>query len=919
MIRKLVLFLGVLFGGFLLAVLLGVGVVVYFSYDLPKITTLADYKPAIASKIISKDGVVLAEVGVENREIVAVTQIPKRIIDAFLSAEDDNFFNHTGVDYVGVARAFIANLKAGRVVQGGSTITQQVAKSLLLSSKRSYARKIKDFLLAQKIEKRFTKKEILFLYLNQVYLGGGYYGIKTAFRGYFNKELSEATVAEAAVVAGLLVAPGRYSPYVNPKYAKIRQSYVLKRMYETKRITEEEYKAALSEKIKYYLRVKEEFKAGYFTDWVRQRVVEKVGEKEFLRGGFEVQTTLDYELQQQVESAMDIGLRDIDKRQGFKGSIGKIDLEAEGAYEEYVLKYRKTMLKEKSEYFTLDEDSKREYNQSFDEEKYNIVKEDRAAFKQKVKNSSFIAGNSELDDFAGNIEKEQLYKALVIKVDNSARLIYISIGGVYGVIPYRYFRWAHERIIKSDRQYFPYVTKPSTIVQPGDFIWTEFTGRVTSAWSVAESSFRSRYEGYSELDLVKKQKFLLCKLEQKPDVQGAMVALSPHSGEIISFIGGSNFRVSQFNRVIQSSRQPGSSFKPILYSVALENGYTPASIILDAPEALAGVDESLNWKPRNYDGKFLGPVTLREALEHSRNVPAIKVAQDIGVDKIINFVKRVGDDVELPHDLSVALGSFGISLLDLTSTYALFPNGGRLVDAVSIISVIGRDGISYQIDENKKLAWKQKVAAETEAAKLEEPEVSGQKEESPEGLLESEDIAPNPFLLNLSDVQVFDKRLAYIMTKLLQGVVLNGTGRSAKGISSFLAGKTGTTNKYIDALFVGFSSKVSVGVWTGFDDNQTLGWGETGAKAALPIWKSFMQSYIKKYGESDFTAPDGVLNVQIDRKTGELSTGITGDSIMEVFVKGTEPGTEEKLIIKSKAEQQSESKALYEDEDFFEN
>ncbi len=917
MIKKILLVFSFLFGFFILTIICGAGVVIYYSYDLPEIVKLSDYKPAIASHILSKDGVVLAKIGVENREVVAVSQIPKRIVDAFLSAEDDNFFNHTGVDYLGVLRAFIANLKAGKVVQGGSTITQQVAKSLLLSRKRSYARKIKDFLLAQKIEKRFSKKDILYLYLNQVYLGGGYYGIKTAFQGYFNKDLYEATIAESAIVAGLLVAPGKYSPYVNPRYAKIRQAYVLKRMFETKRITEKEYTDALGEKIKYFLRKGEEFKAGYFTDWVRQRVIAKVGDKNFLRGGFEVQTTLDYELQKQAERTMIVGLRNIDKRQGFSGPIKKIDISTPEKMREYIVNYRTKALKDSSVYFLLQDDYKRKYEQEFDEEKFNITAEDRSSFRMEVKNTKFIAGNSEFDSFVQQIEKNKLYQAVVIKVDNSSRLIYVSIGGIRGVIPYKFFRWAHERSISDERQYFPYVTKPTTILNVGDVIWVESSGKSTSAWRVAEKSFRERYKKYANISLVKKQKFLLCQLEQKAEVQGAMVAIDSHSGEIVSFLGGDNFKRSQFNRVIQSSRQPGSSFKPVLYAVALENGYTPASIILDTPESLGGVDDSLNWKPRNYDGKFKGPITLREALEHSRNVPAIKVAQDLGVSKITKFVQRMGNNVELPPDLSVALGSFGISLLDLTSTYAIFPNGGKLVDAKSIISIIDRDGISYTIDENKKATWKHKSEEVLQVSEQEQVADSEVVVGEDKGI--EDDIAPNPFLLNLSQEQVYDKRLAYIMTKLLQGVVLNGTGRSAKGISSFLAGKTGTTNNYIDALFVGFSSKVTVGVWTGFDNNQTLGWGETGAKSALPIWKDFMQSHIVKYGESDFQEPGDILNVQIDKKSGQIVSGFGGDSIMEVFVKGTEPGNENSLLRDTTNSEQMGGKALYEDDDFFEN
>ncbi len=917
MLRKLLLVLGFIFTFFVAMGLLGVATIIYFSYDLPKISKLSDYKPPIPSRILSRDGVVLAELGKENREVVAISQIPQRVIDAFLSAEDANFYQHTGVDYWGVLRATIANLKAGRVVQGGSTITQQVAKSLLLSNKRSFTRKIKDFLLAQRIEKRFSKKEILYLYLNQVYLGGGFYGVKSAIKGYFNKELSEATIAECAMIAGLLVAPGRYSPYVRPVYAKRRQAYVLKRMFENGKISEKEYHEALEEKIKYFVRHKEHFKAGYFTDWVRQRVIEKVGEENFLTGGFEVQTTLDYELQQVAEKALTKGLKEIDKRQGFKGPIGHLEFADETEKILHIKEVRKKILKEKSLYFVLDEDNKRKYELELDEDKFLLSLEDSRSFYKEINNKHFVAGNSPLDTFKQYIEPDKMYKALVTKVDNWARLIYVEVAGVKGVIPYKYFRWAHERVISADRQYFSYVTKPSTIVQEGDLIWINYLGKEVSAWSVAHGDFRDKFADYRKLDLVKKQRFLLMSLEQQEDVQGAAVSLDQKTGEILTFVGGDDFLRSQFNRIIQSSRQPGSSFKPILYAAALENGYTPASIILDTPESLGGVDETLNWKPRNYDGKFKGPITLREALEHSRNVPAIKVAQDIGVETIAKFVKRIGDNVKLPEDLSISLGSFGISLLDLTSTYAIFPNGGKLIDAISIKSIIDRDGNKYEIDEHKKLNWikqYQEELAQAELSKVEQQEVT-EGEQS----LEDSVSPPNPYLLNLNEEQVYDKRLAYIMTKLLQGVVLHGTGRSAKKISPFLGGKTGTTNKYIDALFIGFSSKVVAGVWTGFDNNQTLGWGETGAKAALPIWKELMAAHLDKLGESDFVAPEGVINVQIDKTTGRPVESIDSNTIMEVFVKGTEPGAKDPLFKKDQKDVDNMDQSIYEDDDYFEN
>ena len=924
MIKKILLSFTIFLGITIFGIISGVGILAYYSFDLPNISTLADYHPPIPSKILSADGTILAQVGIENREVAPFSEISKRVVDAFLSAEDDSFYEHQGVDYLGVFRAFLANLRAGKVVQGGSTITQQVAKSLLLSRERSIVRKIKDFLLAQRIEKKFSKQDILFLYLNQVYLGGGYYGVKAAFKGYFDKYLSEASIAESAMVAGLLVAPGRYSPYVNPKYTKRRQSYVLKRMFETGKITQSEYSDALRERIKFRIRKKKDFLAGYFTDWIRQRVIAKVGEKNFLRNGFEVKTTIDYELQKKAEKYILDGVKAIDKRQGFKGPIGSIDLLEDLRDHEIVV--RKKAYKSSSNFFTLDDDFNRVYELEFNEERFDLIKEERSEILKEIKSSRFLAGNIAIDTFKPLLKKDIMYEAIVLKTDNWARLIYVSVGGVHGIIPYRYFRWAHERVIDDKRHFYPYITKPGTIVSEGDKILVSIKSFQTSIWVEADSKFKKAIEDKDYVDQLKQSKFLLCLLDQKADAQGALVSLTPTTGEIKAFVGGSDFQLSQFNRAVQSMRQPGSSFKPILYAAALENGYTPASIILDSPEALGGVDESLNWKPRNYDGSFKGPITLRFALEHSRNVPAIKVAQDISVKKIKDFTSRIGLNAKLPPDLSIALGSFGTTLLDITSTYAMFPNGGKLVDAISIVSIMDRYGTEYEIDENIKRNWIEKQAELKRESDFKSSEDLGSQLSVRTNSFQLKTIREdakdknekiNPYLFNLNDTQVYDTRLAYLMTKLLQGVVLNGTGRKAKDVSSFLGGKTGTTNMYIDALFIGFSANVVTGVWTGFDNNGTLGWGETGAKAALPIWRKFMKDYLEKYGEYDFKEPSGIINVLIDKKKGTRVDEKISEVMMEVFVDGMEiPGAEREDVNLDDSETE-EKGTIFEDDAFF--
>ncbi len=898
---------GFLLGSAVLGGLTVILVVVYFSFGLPKISSLADYNPPIPSQILARDGTVLTEIGRETRYIAEMDEIPKRVINAFLSAEDDNFYEHKGVDYLGVLRAFLANLKAGKVVQGGSTITQQVAKSLLLSRERSISRKIKDFLLAQRIEEKFTKEEILFLYLNQVYLGGGYYGVKAAIKGYFGKELSEATVAESAIVAGLLVAPGKYSPYINPQYAKKRQNYVLGRMYATGKITEDEYNAALVEKIKFRIKKGGEFKAGYLTDWVRQRVVEEVGNERFLTDGFKVVTTIDFDLQQVAEKEVYKGVKAIDKRQGFKGPLRSLDSEEKIA--ELLKKQREKLYEKKSTYFTLNDDLTRKYETEVNEEISEEREKHHLEFLNKLRSKRYYPGNIKNDPVLSMLNTDKMLEAVVRRVDNRSRIVYVSYAGLNGFISYEGFRWAHERNISEERQYFPYVTKPSSILKTGDVIHVSIKRKSTGINRHIWKGFKSSFEKSKDYDLVKGEKYIQFNLDQEPEAEGALVSLDPKTGELIALVGGADFEKSQFDRAIQSHRQPGSSFKPILFAAGLEYGFTPASILMDSPEALGGVDSSLNWKPRNYDGKFKGPMTFRNSLETSRNIPTIRLASDIGVDNILEFTKRIGFNAKLDEDLSLALGSFGVTLMDIVATYALFPNGGKIVRPKSIISVTDRYGKNYEISEGKSDTEEEEEVKEEEVIADNQLDIDVEENE--------EKVEKNPYHLALGGDQVYDPRLAYIMTNLMKGVVQNGTGRRVRDISAFIGGKTGTTNNYVDAWFLGFSSNIVTGVWTGFDNNKTLGWGETGAKSALPIWKEFMRAGLKKKGEYDYQAALGVVNVSIDKETGKLADPSSQNTFLETFVEGTEPGS--KKVEDVETLKSDNSTQFLEEDDYYNN
>ena len=497
-----------------------------------------------------------------NREVVPIQEIPKIIVDAFLAAEDSGFYGHEGVDYGGIFRALLVNLKAGKIVQGGSTITQQVAKSLLLSRERDLSRKIKDFLLAQRIEERFTKEEILHLYLNQVYLGGGYYGIKSAFKGYFEKELSEATIAEAAMVAGLLVAPGKYSPYVNPEKARMRQDYVLRRLSETGKITIEQYEEARQERTKFRMRKKADFLAGHFTDWIRQRVIEEVGNERFLRDGLRIQTTLDYGLQKIAEKAVVDGLRAIDKRQGFKGPLEKIE-DMDKMRDRYIAE-RTNIYREQSTYFTIKNDFNRQYEIEYDPMEYEKIDAYNSNFRKALGSKKFIPGYYPKDRILKYLKKDQLYKAIVIKTSDREKMIYVSLMGLTGIIPFEEFKWAKKRNISKERMTFHQINYPSKILARGDVVFIKIKELSTKLWPHISSAQRSKYAKLPtpKKRRIKKQRYLLCSLEQNADVEGALLALQPRTGEIMAMVGGPASKNPNLTALFRPEDSPDRPLSP---------------------------------------------------------------------------------------------------------------------------------------------------------------------------------------------------------------------------------------------------------------------------------------------------------------------------------------------------------------------
>jgi len=637
-------------------------------------------------------------------------------------------------------------------------------------------------------------------------------------------------------------------------------------MRDTGRLSSDEYEKAVKELLKIRIRKAGSFEAGYFTDWIRQKVVSVVGEEEFLNGGFTVKTTLDWSLQKKAESAISVGVKEIDRRQGFQGPLRNINSVEE--IKEADLATRKQIYEEGSDFLLLLEDGETAYEYTIDETEIEKIDNFKEAIAKDIDSDLLIPGYYPQDRAVPLIKVEKSYQAIVSLVQDNQKIIYLSIGGVSGFIPYEGFKWAHPRKISEETSSESFISRPSEAVKSGDVIWVTIKEAKKKVWDYLDSPTRSTMKDPRLASAMKTQLFIKCDLDQDAKVQSALVAMDPHTGDILSLVGGTDFEKSQFNRAVQSLRQPGSSFKPFIYAAALENGHTPASILVDTPEALVGVDDTLNWKPSNYDGEFKGRITLRRAIEESRNVPTIRLASEVGMRKVQAMSERFGLKVSLANDLSAALGSFGITLLDLVTAYSIFPNGGNRIWPKAIISVTDKTGKSWSVDE-----------------------VSSTPSPAPSP------IPPSPipaeglsFTAGLGGNQVYDPRLAHLMVNLMRGVIQNGTGQRARGLGPQVAGKTGTTNNHVDAWFIGYSPAVTVGVWAGFDDNTTLGYGETGAKTTLPMWMEYMREALKRYPDKDFVVPEGIVNVLIDEQTGKLAGTTSGPAFLEAFVEGTEPG-----------------------------
>ena len=749
--KILKIFLVLIILGLLLAAGGGVGLYYWAQEDLPGFTKLSDYSPALATTVRARDGRIIGYFHREKRFLIPLSMMSPITVKAFLAAEDAGFYQHEGVDLPGIVRAAIKNLIAGGIKQGGSTITQQVIKSMLLTPERSYERKLKEVILAYRLEKYLTKDEILTIYLNQIFLGSRAYGVEAAAREYFGVSASQLTTAQAAVLAGLPVAPSRNSPYSSPDRARERQLYVLNRLRDLGWINREEFETAVNEPLVYRAQEDPSWKIGpYYLEEVRRQLVERYGEDMVYGGGLQVRTAMDIDHQTVADQALRDGLRDTSKRHGWQGPIRKIDV---GEYERFL-------------------------------QDQSVTAPAPGAWVQ----------------------------ALVMSVEKGGATV--RFGQHSGVIPVAGMSWARQPNPKLAAEEAGKVSDARRVLHPGDVIWA----------SVGEKT-----EG-------KPWKLVL---EQEPLVEGALVSMDPRTGKVLALCGGYDFFRSQFNRATQALRQPGSSFKPIVYSAALDNGFTAASIILDAP-IVYDDGSGKPWKPENFEGIFYGPTLLRTALVKSRNLVTIRLAQQVGIHKIIERGQAMGLTGIMEPNLSLALGSGQFTPLNMCQAYTAFAREGT--------------SIRPRLIENVTSPWGEQLFSATEEV-----------------------------------TEVMPPETAYIVSNILQEAIQDGTGARAKALGRPVAGKTGTTNDEQDAWFIGYSPYLLTGVWVGYDQIRPMGKYETGARAALPIWLDYRTKVEHNYVPDDVPVPQGIVMVMVDAATGRLAGPGTTSSYMLPFQNGTEP------------------------------
>ena len=798
-----------LFGGILLfngGVLLVATLWIHFAKGLPDLPSVEGYRPPIITEAISADGQIAGEFFDERRKVVPYPRVPRRLVQAFIASEDQRFFDHAGVDVRGTLRAALTTYVLRRGVKGGSTITQQTAKAILVSTegfaegtRRTLRRKIRELILAARLERQFSKEQILWLYLNGVYLGHHSYGVQSAAENYYRKNVEELTLAEAALLAGLPQAPSRYSPFAHPESARDRRRYVLRRMFEEGFITAAERTDAEAQEVKVF-GLDDVFRetAPFYVEQVRRQIVDRYGNDRLLRDGLRVEMAMDLEKQRAAQAAMLKGLMEVDHRQGFHGPLDHVEGPA------------------------------------------------RLAMQARLARA-WPAGALEPGGYAVGI-----VDAVAEKVAE------VVVGEQRGLLPLAGMRWARK---PNPEVYHPeaLLRRIPGVLKPGDVVLVRRVER-------KELVEREERDPLKVKELPEGD--LLLTLEQEPKLQGALVSIDPHTGEAVAQVGGYDFEASEFNRAFQACRQPGSAFKPIVYSAAIEKlDWTPATILSDAPIVFRDDDNA--WKPQNFGQDFKGDVTLRTALVNSMNIPAVKTAEalstQLGADFLGTWAAQLGLTTPVKRELGSALGSSCVSLWELTGVYATFARLGEKQAVTMVKRVLDRDGRTLEDRTRPRDAW---VPLSTRL-----------------GAAVAEVTRPR--------ARAMAATTAYMVVSLLREAATVGTGAGARALGKPAAGKTGTTNDSFDTWFMGFTRDLATGVWLGYDHNVTpLGRAETGGRASLPIWLDYMSAALRDRPQPEFEAPEGIVMQRIDVETGR-PVADAAPGVLEPFKEGTEPTLEE--------------------------
>ncbi len=731
------------------------GTVWYLMQDIPPLTGLHEYQPSLVTRVYSADKQVIGQFFVERRILVPLEKIPRHLVNAVVAIEDARFFEHRGLDFVGIVRAAVTNVVSGKIRQGASTITQQLARSLFLSPKRDFTRKVKEALLALRMEQILGKEQILELYLNQIYFGHGAYGVQAAAQTYFGKNVGQITLAEAAYLAGLPKGPSDYSPYHHPDAAQRRHATVLRRMAEEGFISNSDAERAVEEAVAFKPLSRDE-PAPYFVEHVRLKLMASYGEQMVYKGGLQVYTTLLLPEQQTATAALQEGLRQLDKRQGYRGPL-----------------------------------------------------------RQGAQPDQFAAVKTAGSAGAAAVREGEIIEGVVTKVSRDS--LAVLARGLNGKIAVDDLMWSKRRLRGPDPSKH---AKDVAVKSPGDLF---------KVGDVLEVKVKKLTKDGAQFTL-----------EQTPLVEGALFSLDPRTGAVRAMVGGYDFRRSEYNRATTARRQPGSAFKPIIYAAALAQGLSPGTPVVDSALVYNENDPDLVWRPENYDQKFHGLVTLRDALAHSRNAATVRLLEKIGVKPVLELAKNLGIASPLANDLSLALGSSGVTLQELTAAYGAFVNQGIRLEPYTVESVVDANG---QVLETH---------------------------------------VPEPR-------EVISQETAFLITNMMEDVIQKGTAQAARGMGRPLAGKTGTTNDFTDAWFVGGAPNLVTGVWVGFDEIRTIGEREAGARAALPVWINYMRAALGSLPILSFPMPDGVVAVRIDPATGLLAPDGNSQGTLEVFLKGTEP------------------------------